>query len=195
MTETEIIVEQQPPQGFYILDHAGRVINRFTLASRESQNLLCVCRCPQQVTRCGRLVVRLGSELPLTQNNPRNHPARQERYTEGCGLTSRAPPGGTGSFERTRRKEHLHPEEQLLLPDRALRRDRCRGLPFALQAAHSPVGPPRRMKRVQRYSPPRRVRIQICSNLKFCKATSCDPSCSWTGYLAGSSARGIQGAG
>jgi len=30
--ETEIPVEQQPPQGVFVCDHAGRVINKFSLA-------------------------------------------------------------------------------------------------------------------------------------------------------------------
>jgi hypothetical protein len=29
--ETEILVEQQPPQGVFVCDHAGRVINEFSL--------------------------------------------------------------------------------------------------------------------------------------------------------------------
>ena len=29
--ETEILVEQQPPQGVFVCDHAGRVINKFSL--------------------------------------------------------------------------------------------------------------------------------------------------------------------
>jgi len=28
--ETEILVEQQPPQGVFVCDHAGRVINKFS---------------------------------------------------------------------------------------------------------------------------------------------------------------------
>ena len=32
--ETEILVEQQPPQGVFVCDHAGHVINKFSLASR-----------------------------------------------------------------------------------------------------------------------------------------------------------------
>jgi len=34
--ETEIQVEQQPPQGVFICDHAGRVINKFSLALSRS---------------------------------------------------------------------------------------------------------------------------------------------------------------
>ena len=30
MRETEILVEQQPPQGVLVCDHAGRVINKFS---------------------------------------------------------------------------------------------------------------------------------------------------------------------
>ena len=29
-TETEILVEQQPPQGVFVCDHAGLVINKFS---------------------------------------------------------------------------------------------------------------------------------------------------------------------
>ena len=32
MRETEILVEQQPPQGVLVCDHAGLVINKFSLA-------------------------------------------------------------------------------------------------------------------------------------------------------------------
>ena len=31
-TETEILVEQQPPHGVFVWDHAGLVINQFSLA-------------------------------------------------------------------------------------------------------------------------------------------------------------------
>ena len=33
MRETEILVEQQPPQGVLVCDHAGLVINAFSLSS------------------------------------------------------------------------------------------------------------------------------------------------------------------
>jgi hypothetical protein len=33
--ETEILVEQQPPQGFLVCDHAGLVINKFSLRRRR----------------------------------------------------------------------------------------------------------------------------------------------------------------
>ena len=35
--ETEILVEQQPPQGVSVCDHAGRVINEFSRALRRGQ--------------------------------------------------------------------------------------------------------------------------------------------------------------
>ena len=36
MTETEILVEQQPPQGVFVCDHAGLVIDKFSRVRRES---------------------------------------------------------------------------------------------------------------------------------------------------------------
>ena len=35
MTETEILVEQQPPQGVFVCDHAGLVINEFSKKASE----------------------------------------------------------------------------------------------------------------------------------------------------------------
>ena len=37
--ETEILVEQQPPQGVFICDHAGLVINKISLHSRSRQGV------------------------------------------------------------------------------------------------------------------------------------------------------------
>ena len=37
MKETEILVEQQPPQGVLVCDHAGLVINKFSLTVRGVQ--------------------------------------------------------------------------------------------------------------------------------------------------------------
>ena len=34
MRETEILVEQQPPQGVLVCDHAGLVINKFSLLAQ-----------------------------------------------------------------------------------------------------------------------------------------------------------------
>ena len=35
--ETEILVEQQPPQGVFVCDHAGLVINRFSDLCRRAR--------------------------------------------------------------------------------------------------------------------------------------------------------------
>ena len=35
MRETEILVEQQPPQGVFVCDHAGLVINKFSLSEQK----------------------------------------------------------------------------------------------------------------------------------------------------------------
>jgi len=35
--ETEILVEQQPPQGVLVCDHAGLVINKFSLGAGRVQ--------------------------------------------------------------------------------------------------------------------------------------------------------------
>ena len=37
MRETEILVEQQPPQGVLVCDHAGRVIDKFSLNEEEEE--------------------------------------------------------------------------------------------------------------------------------------------------------------
>ena len=37
MRETEILVEQQPPQGVLVCDHAGLVINKFSELSRAER--------------------------------------------------------------------------------------------------------------------------------------------------------------
>ena len=38
MRETEILVEQQPPQGVFVFDHAGLVINQLSLNVDMYQN-------------------------------------------------------------------------------------------------------------------------------------------------------------
>ena len=35
--ETEILVEQQPPQGVFVCDHAGLVMNKFSLQDDEER--------------------------------------------------------------------------------------------------------------------------------------------------------------
>ena len=37
LRETEILVEQQPPQGVFVCDHAGLVINKFSLNQVHSE--------------------------------------------------------------------------------------------------------------------------------------------------------------
>jgi len=38
--ETEILVEQQPPHGVFVCDHAGRVINKLSLRERVAHHVL-----------------------------------------------------------------------------------------------------------------------------------------------------------
>ena len=42
--ETEILVEQQPPQGVLVCDHAGLVINKLSLCTRRSNTSLTAVR-------------------------------------------------------------------------------------------------------------------------------------------------------
>ena len=59
MREPEILVEQQPPQGVFVCDHAGLVINKFSLCMQMVRPKL-------TETKLARFIIRSNALTPNT---------------------------------------------------------------------------------------------------------------------------------